>query len=148
MNPEQPARIRELLTKNSTLTLATVNAQGRPESAPLFFAEDDGSLVWTSGLHTRHSQNLAANNWAAVTIYGQEWSWYDISGLQMEGEVDLIPAGPARDHAWELYKVKFPSALEFQDDISTTPFYRFTPHWIRVVDNREQFGFLEELNLA
>lgn len=148
MNPEQQTRIRQLLTQNSTLTLATVNAQGRPESAPLFYAEDDDSLIWVSGLHARHSQNLAAERWASVTVYNHEWSWYDIAGLQMEGEVDLIPAGPARDHAWELYKVKFPFALEFQDEISTTPFYRFIPHWIRMVDNRRQFGFLEEFNLA
>ena len=148
MNPEQQAQIHELLTKHSTLTLATVNAQGRPESAPLFYAEDDGSLIWVSGLHSRHSHNLAANGWAAVTICNEEWSWYDIAGLQMEGQVDLIPSGPARDHAWELYKVKFPFALEFQDEISTSPLYRFMPRWIRLVDNRVRFGYLEEFNLA
>ena len=32
----------------------------------------------------------------------------------MEGEVHIIPVGHARDHAWEIYKKKFPFVVDFE----------------------------------
>jgi uncharacterized protein YhbP (UPF0306 family) len=148
MTPDAQQRFHDFLAQHSTLNLATLNAAGRPESAPLFFAADEGSLIWISGSHSRHSRNLAANNQAAVTIHNQVWAWQEIAGLQMEGEVNLVPAGPGRDRAWQVYRAKFPFVDEFQDDVSTSEFYRFTPRWVRLIDNRVAFGYKEEARLG
>jgi uncharacterized protein YhbP (UPF0306 family) len=142
------SKVREFLAGRSTLTLATVNAHGRPESAPLFFADDDDSLIWISGQKSRHSRNIAATGKAAVTVHNETWDWNEIAGLQMEGEVNLIPLGPARERAWELYKAKFPFVVEFEAEVMRSEFYRFTPAWIRLIDNSVSFGYKEEITLA
>ena len=141
--------IAKIGAKHSTLTLATTTASGLPQAAPLFFAAAaDGSLIFVSGAESRHSLNIAANGKAAVTIYGDTWSWNEIAGVQMEGLVNAIPAGPERDAAWETYKAKFPFVAEFEDEVSRSTFYRFTPRWVRLIDNSVQFGHREEFTEA
>lgn len=140
--------VLNLGAKHSTLTLATTTASGLPQAAPLFFAAAaDGSLIFISGAESRHSLNIAANDKAAVTLYGDTWSWNEIVGMQMEGSVTAIPAGPERDAAWETYKAKFPFVVDFEDAVSRSHFYRFTPRWVRLIDNRVQFGYREEFSV-
>lgn len=139
--------VDEFLAKHSTLTLATTTADGLPQAAPLFFAAaDDGSLLFVSGAKSRHCLNIAANGRAAVTVYGETWNWNEIAGVQMEGTVSAIPAGPEREAAWESYKAKFPFVVEFEDEVSRSNFYRFTPRWVRLIDNSLRFGYREEWN--
>ncbi|MFI5279920.1 MAG: pyridoxamine 5'-phosphate oxidase family protein [Gemmatimonadales bacterium] len=140
--------IVSLGAKYSTLTLATTTASGLPQAAPLFFAAAvDGSLIFVSGAESRHSLNIAATGTAAVTMYGDTWSWNEIAGAQMEGSVSAIPAGPERDAAWDTYKAKFPFVAEFADEVSRSNFYRFTPRWVRLIDNSVRFGYREEFTV-
>jgi uncharacterized protein len=141
--------VLNLGARHSTLTLATTTASGLPQAAPLFFAAaDDGSLIFISGAESRHSVNIAANNKAAVTIHGDTWDWNEIVGMQMEGSVGAIPAGPERDAAWETYKAKFPFVVNFENDVARSHFYRFTPRWVRLIDNRVRFGYKEEFTVG
>lgn len=142
------SKVRNFLNTRSTLTLATINEKGLPEAAPLFFASDDDTLIWVSGQRSRHSLNLAASGKAAVTVHGETWNWSEIAGVQMEGEAAIIPLGPARERAWEVYKAKFPFVAEFEDEISRSEFYRFVPRWIRLIDNSVKFGYREEIDLT
>jgi uncharacterized protein len=122
-------------------------ASGLPQAAPLFFAAAaDGSLIFVSGAGNRHSLNIAANENAAVTIYGDTWNWNEIVGMQMEGSVRMIPAGPERNAAWDTYKAKFPFVVNFEDEVARSHFYRFTPRWVRLIDNRARFGYKEEFS--
>lgn len=140
--------VREFLAAHSTLTLATVNAHGMPQSAPLFFAaQDDGSLVFVSSAKCDHSLNVAATGRAAATVHHETWNWNEIAGVQMEGEVRLIPAGLEREKAWDTYTAKFPFVTEFESEVSRSEFYRFVPKWVRLIDNSVQFGYKEELEL-
>lgn len=144
-----PDNVRAFLAAHSTLALSTVNADGLPQSAPLFFAVDDnGSLLFVSSPKSRHSLNITANGHAAVTIYNETWTWQEIAGVQMEGHVHHLPAGPGREHAWEVYKARFPFVAEFEDEVSRSEFYRFVPRWIRLIDNKVRFGFKEETELT
>ena len=141
------ARIREFLGKHSTLTLATIDAAGQPQAAALFFAGDGDTLIFLSGAKSRHSLNAAATGKAAITVQGETWDWREIAGVQMEGRVEIIPAGTAWERAWQVYKAKFPFVVEFEDEASRSEFYRFTPHWIRLIDNSVRFGYREEIDL-
>ncbi len=140
--------IQNFLAAHSTLALSTVDADGLPQSAPLFFAtDDDGSLLFVSSPKSRHSLNITANSHAAVTVHNETWDWKEIAGVQMEGEVHHLPAGPGRERAWEVYKAKFPFVVEFEDEVSRSEFYRFVPKWVRLIDNSVQFGYKEEMEL-
>ncbi len=145
---DTPSVVKEFLAAHSTLTLATVNVHGMPQSAPLFFAaQDDGSLVFVSSAKSAHSLNVAATGRAAATVHHETWNWNEIAGVQMEGEVRLIAAGLEREKAWEVYTAKFPFVTEFESEVSRSEFYRFTPKWVRLIDNRVRFGYKEEIEL-
>ena len=139
------AKVRQFLATRSTLTLATADPHGQPMAAPLFFAQaEDNTLIFVSGAKSRHSLNMAANGYAAVTIHNDVWNWSEIAGVQMDGDVHLIPPGLPRERAWEVYKAKFPFVGEFEDEVARSEFYRFVPRWTRLIDNGVRFGFKEE----
>lgn len=147
MNEQLKSKIRNFLAQHSTLTLSTINVDSKPQSAPLFFACDDDTLIFFSSPKSHHSLNIAETGKAAVTVHNETWNWEEIAGVQMEGETHLIPIGPARDHAWEIYKKKFPFVVEFEAEVSRSELYRFTPKWIRLIDNSVSFGYREEIRL-
>ena len=148
MSDQVKTKIRNFLAAHSTLTLSTINVDGKPLSCPLFFASDDDTLIFFSSPKSRHSLNVAENSKAAVTVHNETWNWEEIAGVQMEGEVHLIPISPAREHAWEIYKEKFPFVIEFEAEVSRSELYRFVPKWIRLIDNSVSFGYREEIHLT
>ncbi|HXV41649.1 MAG TPA: pyridoxamine 5'-phosphate oxidase family protein, partial [Anaerolineae bacterium] len=85
MNLEEtpPTRIKQFLAAHTTLTLATLAEDGRPQAAPLFYAEtDDLSLIFISEQKVRHSQNVTRDSRIAATIYADGQQWQAIRGLQ------------------------------------------------------------------
>jgi uncharacterized protein len=141
-------RIKKFLAAHTTLTLATVTGDGRPQAAPLFFAEtDDLSLIFISEKKVRHSRNIAQNNNVAVTIYADGQPWQSICGLQIEGT--CVPlAGEAAQNARNIYLQKFSFIQQntlLQLMLNTVTFYQITPAWIRLVDNAQGFGHKEEI---
>jgi nitroimidazol reductase NimA-like FMN-containing flavoprotein (pyridoxamine 5'-phosphate oxidase superfamily) len=51
--------VRELISANRYMVLATADATGRPWISPVWFAPDDGGFLWVSRPDSRHSRNLA-----------------------------------------------------------------------------------------
>jgi uncharacterized protein YhbP (UPF0306 family) len=148
MTPTQPA-ILAFLREHSTLTLATRGPDGQPMAASLFFAAgDDLRLYWVSGDSSRHSRNLARDPRAAITVHAHTWDWGDIMGVQMEGEVGVVPPGPPWQAAWDLYRAKFVFVDQFQAEITRSNFYVFTPRWARFINNALGFGHRDELEFS
>ena len=115
-------------------------------AASLFFAADDKlRLYWVSGARSRHSRNLGALVKAAVTVHAAAWSWTEIRGVQLEGSALPLTRLEEREAAWKLYLDKFAFAREFEAEVSRSTFYRFTPRWARLIDNRVSFGHREEI---
>ncbi len=145
-NTETLARLAAFLTSHSTLSLATVDAHGQAMAASLFFVSDAAlSVFWVSGAHSRHSQNLAHNPRAALTVHNTTWTWTEIAGVQMEGTVTVVAPGPDWQAAWDLYSQKFPFVGDFAAEVSRSNFYYFRPAWARLIDNGQGFGHKEEL---
>jgi uncharacterized protein len=144
----QPA-IASLL-EVSTLTLATVSPAGEPHAAPVYFAavwRPHLELCFFSEEKTRHVQHLAQNPRLAAAIYPEASSWQDIRGLQLHGRAGRISPGPEWDQAWTAYTQKFPFVRGLKAVVARSDFYRLTPTWIRLVDNRQGFGYKQEWNL-
>jgi len=144
-------RIKQLLAGHTTLTLATVSAAGRPQAAPLFFAEtDDLALIFISEPKVRHSQNIVHNSRVAVTIYADGQQWQTIRGLQIEGICSSL-SGQAAQTARGIYLRKFPFIQQNKVllvMLNTVTFYQITPTWIRLIDNSQGFGHKEEIRLS
>ena len=141
-------RIRELLKNVSTLTLATVDAQGQPHAAPVYFvADDDLHLYFFSETKSAHSQQIAQNPQVGAAIYPETTGWRDIRGLQIRGAARWVESPAEWDSAWARYQVKFPFVASLKMVVSQNQLVVLIPSWIRLVDNSQGFGFKKEWNL-
>ncbi len=137
-----------LLKKHTTLTIATVDREGWPHAADMFYASDDAlNLYFVSGEKSRHATNLARVSRVAVTIHAVTWDWRDIQGVQIEGEARIVTDPDERDRAWSLFRGKFPFTNDLIDQIVRSNFYVITPKWIRLIDNTRELGHREEIIL-
>lgn len=147
MPADAEKHIREFLASHTTMTLATVAEDCRPQAAALFYAElKDLSLVYISEKKVRHSQNLQRDARAAATVYADGQQWEGIQGLQIEGTCHSL-AGREAEAARAAYVKKYPfiqSSLLLEAALRISTFYRLTPEWMRLTDNREGFGHKEE----
>ncbi len=136
--------ILEILAEASALTLSTIDPDGSPRGTPLFFASDDSlRLYFLSDADSRHSRNLAREPRAAISLYPPVQGWQDIRGLQMKGGAALLD-GHRRTDAMAIYQEKFPFIRELESVVEASSLYRFSPTWIRLIDNRKGFGFRQE----
>lgn len=136
--------VRNLLAETNTLTLATLDEDGRPHAAPLFFAADERPhLFFLSEAASRHARNVAREPIAAAGLYPEVGDWAEIRGLQIRGRVSLV-RGRERERAMGLYAGRFPFVAELGDAVQLSEMYRLEPSWIRLIDNRRGFAFKQE----
>lgn len=136
--------VRELLNQ-STMTLATIGAVGKPHAAAVYFACDEViNLYYFSNPTSQHALDLTLNPQAAATIYSECQGWLDIRGLQLRGEVQTVAPGMDWDKGWQLYIEKFPFVKGLQIIVSLNQMYQFKATWMRWTDNRLGFGHQEE----
>ncbi|GAB4425164.1 MAG: hypothetical protein Fur0044_23270 [Anaerolineae bacterium] len=144
---ELTLRIKQFLAAHTTLTLATLAEDGRPQAAPLFYAElDDLSLVFISEQRVRHSQNVARDERVAAAIYADGQQWQSIRGVQLEGRCVAL-SGPIAEAARRAYLAKYPFIIEntgLTGMLERVTFYKITPVWLRLIDNSQSFGHKEE----
>jgi len=135
-------QIAAFLAVCRTASLATVDHHGAPYAANIQYVSDDAwRLYWVSSASAKHSQNLDADPRAAVTIYAHQDSPELIHGLQMRGRAEVLDPSKV-DQALTLYAQKYPfvSGPPYDAAMRMQLFYRFTPAWLRWIDNREGFG--------
>ncbi len=151
----------EALFQIAAMSLATVGARGEPHAAAVYFvavhpagapisrAEQPAEqpawrLYFFSEAHSQHAQDATRNPAAAATVYAESQDWQDIRGLQMRGKVSPVAPGPEWQRAWKVYCEKFPFARQFEAVVARNTLYAFSPAWVRLVDNRQGFGFKQE----
>jgi uncharacterized protein len=140
--------IRAFLETQSTLALSTVNDEGDPHVAPLFYITDDQlNFYWLSTPHSRHSLNLTAHKQVSGTVYPSVWQWNDIVGVQIEGEAEAIGDDRMREQILNLFLRKFQLPAEFDSIIASATLYKLRPTWIRWMDNSVEFNYKAEVNL-
>ncbi|MBI1282013.1 MAG: hypothetical protein GC179_28060 [Anaerolineaceae bacterium] len=138
--------IREFLETQSTLSLATVNAEGQPETAPVFYVSDDQfNLYWLSSKQVAHSINLSARPQVSGSICPTIWQWADIVGLQIKGEATAISDERIREQILLIYLRKFQLPPSFDSIIASSSLYVLRPSWMRWVNNSVTFGHKVEI---
>jgi uncharacterized protein YhbP (UPF0306 family) len=150
------AQVAGFLAAHTTLTLATIGAEG-PSAAAVFYAHDVAlTLYFLSEDKTHHAQDLRGDPRAAATIQTDGQNWRDIRGLQLRGRAEPVPA-PAMAHAAAVYGRKFAfvgtllagaeGSAVLTGPLARARFWRFVPTWFRLVDNTVRFGHKAELHL-
>jgi uncharacterized protein YhbP (UPF0306 family) len=137
----------------STMTLAASDGPGQPHAAPVYFVAleidaDQAMLNWRlyffSDPDSQHARYLAYKPRAAVALYPECQDWRDIRGLQMHGQIHQVEPGLEWEQAWDAYRAKFPFVAQLKPIVARNSLYVFVPDWIRLVDNRQGFGYKKE----
>jgi hypothetical protein len=149
--------IAAFLAAHTTLTLATVGAEGAPAAAAVFYAHDTRlNLYFLSEERTEHGRNLVADPRVAGTIHADGQDWRGIRGLQVRGQARTV-ARSELAHAAAVYARKYafvagllsgsggPGVLA--GPLARARFWVLRPIWFRLIDNTVKFGFREELVL-
>ena len=141
--------IAALLRSESTLALATVNEQGEPCVAPLFYLVDDKlSLYWFSSSRSQHSRNLKKTPQASAAVFRHAENWKGVRGVQMRGTVIVIAEKLRRAALIETYCERFHLGATFRLAISQCKLYELRPEFFRYIDNSKLFGDKFEVTLA
>ncbi len=141
------------LAAQTTLTLATTNADGSPHASDVFFAHDENlALYFLSDPKTRHIQNMQRDARVNGTIHAATRGWQEIRGVQIAGHAQRVEN---RAEAYELYVKKYPFVTQWLpnaeilgrvlDKLGLIEMYKITPQWMRWIDNGEGFGHKEEI---
>ena len=127
------------------MTLATTGQDGEPYAAAVYFAADSQlQIYFFSSPASQHGRNLGHQPKAAIAFSPDCHSWEEIRGVQMRGHVQLLHAGSGWDYAWQTFASKFPFVRDLSDVVEQNWLYVFKPDWVRVIDNRQGFGFKQE----
>jgi len=140
VDPDLTRTLHDFLGELSTLSLATVDENGQPHAANLYFAPDAHlNLYFTSNPKSAHARHVTHNPFVAATVYAPVTMWQRIKGVQLHGTCQ--PTDPGEFAIiWGVYREKFPFIDDVRDMVRSQTFYRLTPTWIRWIDNTVRFG--------
>ena len=145
--------IAAFLASLTTITLATVDHNGEPCAAAVYYAHDEQlNLYFLSAQSTVHSSNLLAHPRVAATAYEEHQDWKSLRGLQLSGVATPVEFLEF-PHAAAVYTKKYPfvslatrgSPAELLKAMASATLWKLTPTWMRMTDNSRGFGFKEEL---
>ncbi len=136
---------RRLLADFRTASLATAGADGLPHAANVQFVADESlNLYFVSSAESLHARHIAVRPQVALTIYDHgDTDPAMIRGLQIHGLCRQVPQDQ-RPMVWRFYVRRFTfveSSPALRAAVEAQPFFKITPTWMRLIDNRRGFGF-------
>ena len=139
--------VYRFLEKQSTFVLSTSGADGAMHSAPLYYLPSPKlELFWLSSRSSRHSQDIAQSSQASAAVFQPTFEWRQIAGVQMHGAC-FIAEEQDRIRRLDAYCERFHLGSLFSVAIAQATLYRFTPLWVRYIDNSKRFGYRFEIEL-
>jgi uncharacterized protein YhbP (UPF0306 family) len=95
-------RVKTLLQAIRYATISTIDKDGRPWAAPVWYVFDDSNIYWWSPIEAQHSKNIADNPAVYITVFDSTVPEGDGFGLYMRAEAGLLADG-ALDSVIGLY---------------------------------------------
>ncbi|QGG46522.1 pyridoxamine 5'-phosphate oxidase family protein [Heliorestis convoluta] len=137
-----------LCNEHRAMTVAVVDQEGAPWSAPVYYLYQDQCFYFFSSPKSRHVEllQLEASMKASVSIYNEPEAYEAIRGLQMSGSVEEVKAFHKRSALLLAFGRRFsffekflqqPSLLQ---EVEKNKVYKFRPDVIYIVHNEEKFG--------
>ena len=147
--------LRRLLEEQSTLTLATVDADGAARATPLLYVPEfidlpEGGLrlFWFSSASSVHSRNCAGEPMAAAAVYAETDEWRKIRGVQMRGRVEAVRDREARLEIAARYVERFRLSTAPRLALGRATLYCLRVEWIRYMENARRLGYRFEMEWA
>jgi uncharacterized pyridoxamine 5'-phosphate oxidase family protein len=139
-------RAAAVIDANKYMTLATVDADGRPWVTPVYFTPDGHSdFYWVSSPEAEHSRNVARNPDVSIVIHDSSVAVGQASAVYLRARVELVPDDELERCA-AFYSGRLAGLRVFGPDELRAPadlrLYRAraTDHWILVRGGDPDYG--------
>lgn len=100
-------QISKILSSTRYATISTVDVDGNPWAAPVWYVVDDAlNMYWWSPLESQHSLNIQNNNSVFITLFDSSAVEGEGLGLYIRSTVTEVPDSEI-DTALELYNSSF-----------------------------------------
>lgn len=104
-------KAQSILNRIKYATLATVDADGNPWNAPVYFIyNEDYNLYWASVTQSQHSQNIKANGKVFIVVYDSTVPWSTDTGVYIEAVASEVTDPQVLAKACQLRKARVPEA--------------------------------------
>lgn len=129
-------KIGKFIGKHHVMTIATLEENGCPQTANLFYAynSEDGCFIFTSSLSTAHGANMEREGRVAANIVLETSVVGCIEGLQIKG-VATRPKDKELVEAKKLYIKRFPYAI-----VADLEIWVLRADFFKLTDNKLGFG--------
>ena len=122
---------KDIIAKNLYATVGTVCPDGSPWSSPVYICHDNElNFYWASAVQSQHSQNIAANGHAFLTLFDSHNPWGQGKGIYMTARAIALEEEKEIVAACELRAKKVPASAQpaalFTGD-SPRRIYKATP---------------------
>lgn len=136
-----------ILSANQYMTLGTVNASGEAWVSPVVYAFDDSYNLYFMSLPTsQHCKNISREPEVSVAVFDSHQNFGEGIGLQMSGEVSVVPIKDAVRVFRLYFGRKWPygslnNALEFKKIFKYYKyrFYKFCPGVVWMNDPTKKY---------
>ncbi|ETX07318.1 MAG: hypothetical protein ETSY2_11865 [Candidatus Entotheonella gemina] len=103
------AAIQRFLSAKSVAVLATVQPSGAPLATPMWFVQDDHSLIMISENHLQKVKNLYRDPRACVAVEGEVDG--GIAGVIVQGQIRILDTETERAPYIDALHAKYDGAL-------------------------------------
>ncbi len=104
-------KIAQLLSSVRYMTISTVDEEGMPWAAPVWYAHRDGNLYYWSSANSQHQKNIVLNPEVYITIFdsqaaeGEGFGLYARSTVKELGEENVAEAIEAYNSTTNIFKL-------------------------------------------
>lgn len=120
----------EYLAASQYCVLSTVDDEGNPWGAPVFFVHDENkTLYWWSDTEAQHSRNIDANGQVYINVFDSTLPEGKGEGIYLRCEAGRVPKG-ALERVRELYNQHVKTFALSPEDVSgdaPTQLYQAVP---------------------
>jgi nitroimidazol reductase NimA-like FMN-containing flavoprotein (pyridoxamine 5'-phosphate oxidase superfamily) len=139
-------RAAAVIEANKYMTLATVDADGRPWVTPVYFTPDGhADFYWVSSPDAEHSLNVARNPEVSIAIYDSSVAVGQASAVYLRARAELVPDDELERCA-AFYSARLAGLRSFTADELRAPadlrLYRAraTEHWLLIRGRDPEYG--------
>ena len=147
MHAAMRAFIREIMTAQPDLTIATLRSDGWPQATTVSYANDNLDIYFATNRNSQKAVNIQGCARVSATINKPYNDWSRIQGLSMAATAEILTDSIDIERATAHIVRRFPQAAGWAGELPDIVFVQLTPKIISVLDYTKGFGHTELFEL-
>jgi general stress protein 26 len=144
MTADQRKLILDIMSKASSMTVATVRPDGFPQATTVSYVNEGLTLYFGTWERAQKIQNLSNCNKVSATIGGPEDDWHKVQAISLGGLAELIRDAGELVRLYRLIAEKYPQTSDFASpDLGGAVLVRIKPIVISLLDYTKGFHHAE-----